>query len=109
LATTHALLVLAIVSEVAATISLKFTAGFTRLVPTIIVVIGYGVAFFLLSVILTRGLPVGMVYGIWSAAGVALVATIGAVFLGETMTWIQGVGLGLVALGVLAIEFGTGH
>ena len=107
--TTHALLVLAIVSEVAATISLKFTVGFTRLVPTIVVVIGYGVAFFLLSIILTRGLPIGMVYGIWSAAGVALVATIGVVFLGESLTPVQFAGLGLVALGVLAIEMGAAH
>jgi small multidrug resistance pump len=109
LASTHALLALAIISEVAATISLKSTAGFTRLLPTLVVLIGYGTAFFLLSLILARGLPVGMVYGIWSAAGVALVALIGIAFLGESLTYVQGVGLGLVALGVLAIEMGAAH
>jgi small multidrug resistance pump len=103
---THVLLAIAIISEVIGTISLKYAEGFTRLVPSLLVIAGYGAAFVLLSLVLARGLPVGIVYGIWAACGVALVAIIGVLFLGETLTWIQGLGLALIVVGVLAIEMG---
>jgi small multidrug resistance pump len=69
---------------VTATISLRLSDGFTRPVPSIVVVIGYLGAFGLLSQVLKAGVPVGVAYGIWAAAGVALVAVIGAVLLGDT-------------------------
>jgi small multidrug resistance pump len=102
-------LVGAILSEVAATISLKLSAGFTRLVPSIVVVIGYVVAFGMLSQALTRGMAIGVAYGVWAAAGVALVAIIGAAFLGEGMTVVQVGGIALVIAGVLALELGAAH
>lgn len=102
-------LVGAILTEVMATTALKLSEGFTRPVPSIVVVVGYIAAFGMLSQALTRGLGIGVAYGIWSAAGVALVAIIGAVFLGEGMTWVQVSGIALVAAGVLALEFGAQH
>jgi small multidrug resistance pump len=99
----------AILTEVTATTALKLSAGFTRLVPSIVVVVGYVAAFGLLSQALARGLGIGVAYGVWAAVGVALVATIGAVFLGESMTWVQVGGIALVIAGVLALELGAQH
>ena len=72
-------------------------------------VVGYVAAFALLSQALTRGMAIGVAYGVWAAAGVALVAIIGAVFLGEGMTWVQAGGIALVIAGVLALELGARH
>lgn len=102
-------LVSAILTEVAATTALKLSEGFTRLALSIIVVIGYITAFAMLSQALTRGVGIGVAYGVWAAAGVALVAIIGAVFLGESMTWVQVAGIALVITGVLALELGAHH
>jgi small multidrug resistance pump len=99
----------AILSEVFATISLRLSEGFSRLIPSVFVVVGYGVAFFALSQALVRGLPVGVAYGTWAALGVTLVAIIGAVFLGESLTAVQIGGLVMVISGVLALELGAAH
>jgi small multidrug resistance pump len=99
----------AILLEVAATTSLKLSDGFTRLAPSIVVVLGYLGAFYLVTQALVRGMPLGVAYGVWAAVGVALVAVIGAVFLGESMTWIQVGGIALVIAGVLALELGAEH
>lgn len=99
----------AIVAEVLATTSLKLSEGFTKLIPSIVVVVGYGSAFWLLAQALARGLDLGVAYGVWAAAGVALVATIGAVFLGESLTWVQVCGIALVIAGVMALEMGGQH
>jgi small multidrug resistance pump len=102
-------LAVAIAAEVAGTVSLKLADGFSRLVPSIVVVAGYLLAFYSLSQALTRGLPVGVAYGIWAATGVAAIAVIGTLFLGETLTWVQVGGIGLVIAGVLALELGGAH
>jgi small multidrug resistance pump len=99
----------AILSEVIATTALKLSEGFTKIIPSIVVAIGYIVAFGLLSQALTRGMAIGVAYGVWAAAGVALVAIIGATFLGEGMTWVQVGGIALVIAGVLALELGASH
>jgi small multidrug resistance pump len=99
----------AILAEVTGTIALKFSEGFSRAGPSILVVLGYGVAFVALSQALVRGMPVGVAYGVWAALGVTLVALIGAAFLGESLTWIQVGGIGLVIGGVLALELGAAH
>jgi small multidrug resistance pump len=101
------LLVGAILSEVTATISLRLSVGFTRAVPSVVVVAGYLLSFVLLAQVLKRGVSVGVAYGIWSALGVALVAVIGATFLGESLTWIQVGGLALVILGIAALQSGA--
>ncbi|MEV6339264.1 multidrug efflux SMR transporter [Nocardia vinacea] len=103
------LLALAIASEITATVSLKISDGFTKLVPSIIVVIGYSAAFFFLSQALKRGMPIGVAYGIWSAVGVAAIAVIGVLFLDERLSLIQIGGIALVILGVLALELGGAH
>lgn len=99
----------AIAAEVFATISLRFAEGFTRLIPSGFVVLGYGLAFYALSQALVRGMPIGVAYGTWSALGVMLVAGIGAAFLGEPLTWVQVGGLALIVVGVLALELGGQH
>ncbi|MEV4238989.1 multidrug efflux SMR transporter [Nocardia sp. NPDC050408] len=103
------LLALAIASEITATVSLKISDGFTKLVPAIIVVLGYSAAFFFLSQALKRGMPIGVAYGIWSAVGVAAIAVIGVLFLDERLSLIQVGGIALVILGVLALELGGAH
>ncbi|MEU7633663.1 multidrug efflux SMR transporter [Nocardia sp. NPDC049220] len=103
------LLVFAIASEVTATVSLKYSDGFSKVAPSIAVVIGYGAAFFFLSRVLMRGMPIGVAYGIWSAVGVAAIALIGVLFLNERLTLVQVGGIGLVILGVLALELGGVH
>jgi|SRR5699024_250145 len=103
----YLLLGLAIVGEVAGTISLKLSEGFSKLVPSILVVAGYGLAFTMLAQVLKLGLPVSIAYAIWAAAGVALVALIGAAFLGEGMNATMIIGLVLVAGGVVLLELGS--
>lgn len=99
----------AIILEVLATTSLKFAEGFTKLLPSALVVAGYTGAFYMLSQALTRGMPLGVAYGVWAAIGIALLAIIGAVFLGETLTWIQVGGIAMVIAGVMALEMGGQH
>lgn len=99
----------AIAAEVFATTSLKFSEGFTKLLPSIFVVAGYSTAFFLLSQSLVRGMDLGVAYGLWAALGVALVAIIGVVFLGESLTWVQTGGIALLIAGVMALEMGGQH
>ncbi|MFF0458480.1 DMT family transporter [Nocardia africana] len=100
---------LAIVTEVSATVSLKLSEGFTKLVPSIVVVVGYVAAFIFLSQALKRGMSVGVAYGVWSAIGVALVATIGVLFLDEPLSAVQIGGIALLIAGVLALELGGAH
>lgn len=76
------LLACAILAEVAATVSLKLADGFTRPGPLVVVALGYGIAFFFLSVVL-QSLPVGIVYAIWAGCGVAGAAIAGAFLFGE--------------------------
>ncbi|MDX1604859.1 MAG: multidrug efflux SMR transporter, partial [Candidatus Competibacterales bacterium] len=71
-------LLIAIVAEVVATSALKATAGFTRLWPSLVVVVGYGCAFYFLSLCL-RTIPVGVAYAVWAGLGMVLVALAGAV------------------------------
>lgn len=99
-------LALAVAAEVTGTVSLRLSEGFSRLVPSLITVAGYGVAFWGLSQALSRGMALGVAYGVWAAVGVALVALIGALFLGESLTWVQVGGIVLVIGGVLALEMG---
>ncbi|MFD8123189.1 DMT family transporter [Streptomyces albidoflavus] len=106
---TWVLLACAILAEVTATISLRLSEGFSKIAPSVVVVVGYVTAFTLLALVLKRGMAIGVAYGIWAAAGVALVALIGAAFLGDSLTPIQYGGLVLVAAGVVALEAGGAH
>ncbi|MBO0675956.1 QacE family quaternary ammonium compound efflux SMR transporter [Mycolicibacterium sp. S2-37] len=100
----------AIVLEVIATLSLRASEGFRRKVWIAPVVIGYLASFYLLWLTLSLGAPVGLVYGIWTACGVALVAVIARFLFSERLTPLMGVGILLIVAGVLTIELaGLSH
>ncbi len=101
------MLTLAILSEVTATVNLRLSEGFTKPFPSIVAVVGYIVAFGLLSQILKMGMSIGVAYGVWAASGIALVAFIGAIFLGDKLSLVQVGGIVLMIGGVLAIELGA--
>ena len=103
----YLLLVGAIAAEVVATLCLRASAGMTRPLPAVVVVVGYVTAFALLSMALTRQVPLGIAYGIWAAAGVALVALLSVALFGERLTGVQVGGLVLIVLGVVALEAGA--
>ena len=98
---------LAIASEVTATMFLRAAEGFTKVIPSVMVILGYGFAFFALSRALARGMAVGNAYAVWSGVGVALIALLGTVLFGVRLTPVQVGGLVLVVAGVVAIEWGA--
>ncbi|WP_435110722.1 DMT family transporter [Nocardiopsis synnemataformans] len=99
----------AIIAEVIATTSLKLSEGFSRPLPSVVVVVGYVAAFLMLSQSLTRGMNLGVAYGVWAAVGIALVAVIGTLLFGESLTWVQVGGIALIIAGVMALELGGRH
>ncbi len=99
-------LLAAIVSEVVGTLSLRASEGFTRPLPSILVVVGYGAAFYALSQALVRGMAVGQAYAVWAGLGVGLVAVAGMLLFGERLTLVQVGGLALVVAGVAMLEVG---
>jgi len=104
-------LAIAIVAEVIATSALKASEGFTRLWPSLIVGIGYLVAFYFLSLTL-RTMTVGVAYAIWSGVGIVLVAIIGWLVLGQKLDAPAIGGMGLIIAGVVVINMfskSTGH
>ncbi len=100
---TYVYLFLAIVAEVLATSSLKAAEGFTKLGPSLLVVIGYFAAFFLLSLVL-RSMTVGIAYAIWSGVGIILLALVGAVAFREIPDTPAVIGMGLIIAGVIVIH-----
>ena len=100
---TYLSLFIAIVSEVVATSALKASEGFTRLWPSVIVVAGYGLAFFCLSLTL-RSMPVGIAYALWSGIGIVLIAAVGWVAFRQTLDLPALFGIGLILAGVLVIN-----
>lgn len=96
-------LAIAIVAEVAATSALKASEEFTKLIPTLIVILGYGIAFYLLTLVL-RTIPVGITYAMWAGLGIVLVAIVGAVLYGEIPDFPAVIGMGLIIAGVVVIN-----
>lgn len=97
------LLFVAIISEVTATTSLKLSDGFTKLVPSLVVILGYGVSFYCLAITL-RTIPVGIVYAVWSGIGISLISIIGWVMLGQKLDMPAILGICLIVSGVLVIH-----
>ncbi|MCK5002840.1 MAG: multidrug efflux SMR transporter [Gammaproteobacteria bacterium] len=95
-------LAIAIIAEVAATSALKASAEFTRLYPSIIVVIGYGVAFYFMTLVL-RTIPVGITYAVWSGLGIVLVTIVGALFYKQIPDVAAIIGMTLIVSGVVVI------
>lgn len=96
-------LFIAIVSEVIATSALKATQDFTRLWPSLIVVIGYVSAFYFLSLTL-RTIPVGIAYAIWSGVGVALITLVAWLIYGQTLDMPAFAGMALIVSGVVVLN-----
>lgn len=96
-------LAIAIVAEVVGTSALKSAHGFTRLVPSLVVLAGYGVAFYCLSLALTT-IPVGVAYAIWSGVGVVLITLIGWVVFRQSLDAPALLGIALILAGVVVIQ-----
>ncbi|HBZ31177.1 MAG TPA: QacE family quaternary ammonium compound efflux SMR transporter [Nitrosomonas nitrosa] len=94
---------IAIVSEVIATSSLKAAEGFTRFWPSLVVLVGYLLAFYFLSLTL-KTIPVGVAYAIWSGVGVVLIALAGWLFLDQSLDMPAIIGLSLIVTGVVVIN-----
>lgn len=100
---THLHLSIAIVAEVIATSSLKACEGFTRLWPSVVVIAGYILAFYFLSLTL-RSMSVGIVYAIWSGVGIVLVSIIAWILFGQKLDVPAIVGITLIIAGVAVIN-----
>jgi small multidrug resistance pump len=96
-------LVVAIVAEVIATNALKAADGFSRLGPSLLVVLGYGVAFYCLSLVL-KTIPVGIAYAVWAGLGIVLVAGVAALVFGQVPDLAGLIGIALIVAGVVIIS-----
>jgi len=94
---------IAILAEVIATMSLKHSDGFKNLVPSIIVVVGYGVAFYFLSLVL-KSVSIGIAYAIWAGMGIVLVSIFGYFVFKQTLDIPAIIGLSLIIIGVVVIN-----
>jgi len=100
---TYLYLAMAILSEVSATSALKASAEFTRLIPSLIVVVGYGLSFYFMTLVL-RTLPLGITYAIWSGLGIVLVSLVGMFFYKQVPDVAAVLGMGLIIAGVVVIH-----
>ena len=98
-----AFLAMAIFSEVVATSSLKSTEGFTNLIPSVIVLVGYSAAFYFLSLTLNE-MPVGIAYAIWSGAGIVGIAIVAMIFHEQNLDAGAMIGMGLIILGIIVMR-----
>jgi small multidrug resistance pump len=96
-------LILAIISEVFATSFLKSTEGFTKLWPSIIVLVGYCAAFYFLSLTLDT-IPIGVVYAIWSGVGIAAIAIVSVFVFDQKIDLAGFIGMGLIIAGVIVLR-----
>ena len=99
----HVYLAIAIISEVIATSALKSSNGFSNLLPSILVVVGYGIAFYMLSLVL-KTMDVGMAYAIWAGLGIVLVAIVSAVMFRQIPDLPAILGMVLIIAGVFIIN-----
>ena len=96
-------LAVAIIAEVIATSALKASDEFSKLVPSVIVVVGYGVAFYCLSMVL-KTIPVGVAYAVWSGLGIVLISIVGLVMFGQKLDLAAIVGILLIVSGVVVMN-----
>jgi small multidrug resistance pump len=99
-------LAIAILAEVIGTSALKATRGFTRPVPSLVVVLSYAVAFYFLALAL-QAIPVGVAYAVWSGAGIALITLIGWVVYRQRLDAPALAGIALIVLGVVVLNWST--
>lgn len=103
----YLLLGAAILSELIGTTSLKLSEGFSQPLPSLVVILGYGAAFYFLSLTLEE-LPIGIVYGTWAALGIVGIAAIGVVLFDEQMDFAGVVGILLIIAGVYCLNIISG-
>lgn len=96
-------LTIAIIGEVVATSALKPSEGFTKFVPSAVVIVGYGVAFYFLSLVL-KFIPVGIAYAVWSGLGIVLIAGIAWIVHGQELDAWGFVGMALIISGVAVLN-----
>ena len=96
-------LAIAIIAEVASTSALKASDEFTKLIPSLIVIVGYGASFYLLTLVL-RTIPVAITYALWSGAGIVLVAIIGVILYKQIPDIPAVIGMGLIIAGISIIN-----
>ncbi|MBN6104389.1 QacE family quaternary ammonium compound efflux SMR transporter [Xanthomonas sp. CFBP 8703] len=96
-------LLIAIVGEVAGTSSLKASEGFTRLWPSLLAILGYGVAFYFLSLTL-RSIPMGIAYALWSGIGIVLISLMAWLQFGQKLDAPALAGMALIVAGVIVIN-----
>ena len=94
---------IAICAEVIATSALKASQGFTRLFPSILVVVGYAISFYLLSLTL-KVIPIGITYAIWSGLGVVLISLVAWYFYGQKLDLASVIGISLIVAGVMVLN-----
>ncbi|WP_220811517.1 DMT family transporter [Pseudomonas paralcaligenes] len=100
-------LAIAIVAEVIGTTALKAVAGFSKPLPLLLVVVGYGIAFWMLSLVM-KSIPVGVTYAIWSGLGIVLISIASLVIYGQKLDLAALLGIGLIVAGVLVIQLFSG-
>lgn len=96
-------LAFAILFEVGGTVALQASQQFTRLIPSVSVVLGYGLSFYFMALTL-KVIPVGIVYAIWSGVGIALIALIGQIAFGQKLDLPAVLGIGLILIGIVVIQ-----
>lgn len=96
-------LAIAIVSETIATSALKSSEGFSRLAPSVLVVAGYALAFYFLSLTL-KVIPVGIAYAVWSGVGIVLITAVGWFMFGQKLDMPAFIGMALIIAGVLVMN-----
>ncbi|MCG8511602.1 MAG: multidrug efflux SMR transporter [Rhodospirillales bacterium] len=96
-------LAIAILAEVSGTTALKLSDGFTRLGPSAVTVIGYGISFYFLALCL-RSLSVGFAYAVWAGAGIALITLVGVFAFGERLDAAGIAGLALIVAGIVVLK-----
>lgn len=101
-------LALAIATEVCSTLALRLVSDGKKLFLPVIVG-GYALAFVFITISLAHGMPLGVAYGVWVAAGVAITALLSRLLFGEPLNWLLGLGIALIGAGVLLIEMGGAH
>jgi small multidrug resistance pump len=96
-------LIAAIAFETIGTTALQASQQFTRLVPSVIVVVGYAISFYLLALAL-KTIPVGIAYAVWSGLGIVFIALIGLVVFGQRLDWPAVLGMAMILSGILVIH-----
>jgi len=96
-------LILAVLFETIGTTALQASQQFSRVGPTIVVIVAYALAFYLLGLTL-KFMPVGVVYAIWSGLGIVFIACIGFIVFGQRLDLPAVIGLGLIIAGILVIH-----